>query len=108
MKQFYDTGGYLPPESLPARGKEHRMSRIGRALMLSGCLVLASGILMAGTPPCSPVTMSVGNAATSGTVQFTLAGNDASLYTVQVSVAAGDTAMTIAAKIDAAVGLNGP
>jgi hypothetical protein len=82
------------------------MNRIVRALMLSGCLVFASGILMADSalPICPPVSLTVGTASGNGMVQFTLVGSDnATLYTVQVSVSAGDSGAVIAAKIVAAV-----
>jgi hypothetical protein len=79
------------------------MRWIARVLSLSGCLALCSGILMATTNPCPPVSLAVGNAASKGTVQFTLVASDNSLYTVQVAVSAGDSSATIAANIAAAV-----
>jgi hypothetical protein len=85
------------------------MNRIGRAFLLSGCLLaLASGALMAG-PPCGPVTLTVGNAAASGNVQFTLGSgsSDSIQYTLQVPVSAGDTSFVIASRISAMVNVNG-
>lgn len=81
------------------------MKWIARALSLSGCLALSSGILMAGTSlsPCPPVSLAVGNAASNGMVQFTLLASDNALYTVQVAASAGDSSSAIAAKIAAAV-----
>jgi hypothetical protein len=82
------------------------MNRIARALTLSGCLALASGILMAATalPLCPPVTLTAGSAASHGMVQFTLVGSgNSSLFTVQVAVSAGDSGPVIAGKIAAAV-----
>ena len=82
------------------------MNRMTRALALGACLALASGLLVAapGTPPpCPPVTLTVGNATTNGMVQFTLVGDSASLFTVQIPASAGDSGSLIAAKIGMAM-----
>jgi hypothetical protein len=76
-----------------------------RALTLGASLVFASGFLFAaGTPPpCPPVSLTVGSASTNGMVQFTLVGDSASLFTVQIPVSAGDSGSVIATKIGLAV-----
>jgi len=81
------------------------MNRMTRALTLGTFLAFASGFLVAaGTPPpCPPVSLTVGTAATNGVVQFTLLGDSGSLFTVQVGVSAGESGSLIAAKIGLAM-----
>jgi hypothetical protein len=72
-----------------------------RTLTLAALLVAASGIMQAG-PNLVPVSMTVGNAGSKGTIDFTLVAWDSSTMLVQVNVSAGDSASVVAAKIAAA------